>query len=225
LGRETALAFARRGWDVAVNCIRSVDAARAVAAEVRDCGVEAAVFKADVADLAAREALIASVVERFGRLDCLVNNAAIALDHPLARFPERDWNAVVATDLTGPMDLARRAAAAMGPGGSIVNVISICGLWGCGGAAAYSAAKAGLAGFTRGLAAELRPRGVRVNAVAPGYMPTDMGNAAPRMREAARARHAMGVLSAPAGAAAFIVQLADMPSVGGQAFLLDGRIR
>jgi len=227
LGRELALSFGRAGWNVVVNCVRSVDAAAAVAEEVRSlaAGGEAVVARADVARRSAQGPLIDDAVGRWGRLDCLVNNAAIALDRPVAALSSRDWEAVMATDLLAPMALARRAAEVMEPGSSIVNVISICGLWGCAGAPAYSAAKGALAGFTRGAAGELAAKGIRINAVAPGYMATDMGAAAPAAREAARAQHAMGVLSDPRTAAEFIVGLTQVPSVTGQVFVLDGRVR
>ena len=132
---------------------------------------------------------------------------------------------MIAADLLGPIHLARRAAEAMQPGSSVVNISSICGLWGCVGASAYSAAKGALAGFTTGAAAEFAARGIRINVIAPGYMPTEMGSAAPRAMDAAQAQHAMGVLSDPAATAEFVLELVDMPSITGQLFVLDGRIR
>ena len=225
LGREIALRFARGGWNVVVNCARSVDKANAVADDIRSAGVGAAVVQADVADPATHSVLIDAAVGRWGRLDCLVNNAAIPSESRIVNAPERLWDAVIATDLLGPMHLARRAAEVMSPGASVVNITSICGLWGCLGAAAYSAAKGALAGFTAGAAAEFAARGVRINAIAPGYMPTEMGRAAPRAMDAAREQHAMKVLSDPAATAEFAFQLTGMPAVTGQVFVLDGRIR
>ncbi|MFO7898321.1 MAG: SDR family NAD(P)-dependent oxidoreductase [Planctomycetota bacterium] len=225
LGREIALQCAREGWNVVVNAVRSADAAEVVAEQARALGADAAVVMADVADRSDRARLIDAAVTEWGRLDCLVNNAAIIVDRPLPRLAESDWDAVMATDLLAPMDLTRRAAAAMARGGLVVNVGSICGLWGCAGSAAYSAAKGALIGFTRGAAAELAGRGVRVNAVAPGYLPTEMGRAAPAAMEIAREQHAMRTLSDPATAAAFILRLWEMPGVTGQVFNLDGRIR
>lgn len=224
LGRALALEFARTGWDLRIHCLRSVDAAEDVARQARALGADAAVLTADLGDPDGPAALLHDAMQR-GPLGCLVNNAAITVDAPLARQTESDWDAVVATDLLAPIALSRRAARAMPPGGQIVNVISICGLWGCAGAPAYSAAKAALGGFTAAAAAEFASRGVRLNAVAPGYMPTDMGRAAPGAMDAARAAHAMGTLSAPEDAAAFIAGLARMQHVTGQVFVLDGRIR
>jgi 3-oxoacyl-[acyl-carrier protein] reductase len=225
LGREIALRFARGGWNVVVNCVRSVDKANAVAEEARSLGADAIVVQADVADPATHSGLIDAAVGRWGRLDCLVNNAAIPSEARVVNTPEQSWDAVIAADLLGPMQLARRAAEAMSPGASIVNMTSICGLWGCPGAAAYSTAKGALAGFTAGAAAELAARGVRINAIAPGYMPTEMGKAAPRAMDAAREQHAMKVLSDPAATAEFILELTGLRTVTGQIFVLDGRIR
>lgn len=225
LGREIALRFGRAGWNVVVNYVRSADAAEEVAAQVRSFGADAAAARADVAEPAACEKLVGTAIRLWGRLDCLVNNAAITRDRPIVRLPEDDWDAVIATDLLAPMRLARRAAGVMPAGSCVVNVVSLCGLWGCAGASAYSAAKAALSGFTSGAAAEFARKGIRINAVAPGYMPTDMGRSAPGAMEAARAQHAMHVLSDPRGAAEFVFALSAMPSVSGQVFVLDGRIR
>lgn len=225
LGREIALRFARGGWNVVINCVRSLDQANAVADEARSLGTEAVVVQADIADRATHAAVIAGAVDRWGRLDCLVNNAAIPSESRIINTPEPAWDDVIAADLLGPMHLARRAAEAMRPGSSVVNIASICGLWGCVGASAYSAAKGALAGFTAGAAAAFGARGVRINVIAPGYMPTEMGRAAPKAMEAAEAQHAMGVLSDPAATAEFILELVGMPSITGQLFVLDGRIR
>ena len=225
LGCEIALRFARGGWNVVVNCVNSIDKANAVADEARSLGADAIVVQADVSDLTTHPALLDAAVGRWGRLDCLINNAAIPSEARIANTSERLWDDVIATDLLGPMHLARRAAEVMKPGASVLNITSICGLWGCAGAPAYSAAKGALAGFTAGVAAELAAKGVRINTVAPGYLPTEMGKAAPRAMDAAKAQHAMRVLSDPAATAEFVLQLAGMPSVTGQMFNLDGRIR
>ena len=225
LGREIALRFARGGWNVAVNYFRSADAAQTVAAEIGSLGSESAVVQADVADATTHDMLIGAAMQRWGRLDCLVNNAAIVRDYSVTKLCEGDWDELMSADLFGPMGLARRAAEVMRPGSSIVNVTSICGLWGCGGASAYSAAKAALSGFTSAAAAEFGEKGVSINAIAPGYMATDMGRSAPGAANRAWSQHAMGVLSEPRAAAEFIFQLARMPGISGQVFNADGRIR
>jgi 3-oxoacyl-[acyl-carrier protein] reductase len=225
LGREMALTFARAGWNVAVNGRSDSDELRATLAELTDAGAEALAAPADIADREEHQGLIDRVTERWGRLDCLVNNAALAHNRPTARMPDAMWDRVMATNLLGPMHLARRAAEVMRPGSTVVNIISICGLWGCAAGAPYSTAKGALAGFTRGAAEEFARRGLRINAIAPGYMPTDMGNATPKARAVAMGQHAMGVLSDPRATAAFILALTRMPTVNGQVFNLDGRIR
>jgi 3-oxoacyl-[acyl-carrier protein] reductase len=225
LGREMALTFARAGWNIAVNGRSDSVELRATLAELAEAGAEALALPADIADRASHRALIDGVMGRWGRLDCLVNNAALMQGNPTWQLDDALWDRVLATNLLGPMHLARRAAEVMRPGALVANVISICGLWGCAGAAAYSTAKGALAGFTRGAAAEFAERGLRINAMAPGYMATDMGNAAPKARTVAMRHHAMGVLSDPRATAAFILALTRMPTVNGQVFNLDGRIR
>jgi 3-oxoacyl-[acyl-carrier protein] reductase len=225
LGRATALAFGRAGWGVVVNAVRSADAAAETARAVAELGGDALVAMADVTDPSRHQSLIDAALHRWDRLDALVNNAAIALDRPLPRFPESDWDRTVATDLLGAMALARCGSAAMLEHGSILNVISMCGMWGCPGSAAYSAAKGALAAFTQAAAAEFAIRHVRVNALAPGYLATDLGRRSAAMMTAARNAHPMHTLSDPAAAADLIVRLSTMPFVNGQVITLDGRIR
>ena len=225
LGREVALRFGSAGWNIGVNCIHSIDAAEATVEGLIGAGADAFVARADIADRSSHQALIESVIDRWDRLDCLVNNAAVPQNGSTPCLDDAEWDRVIATDLLGPMHLARRAAGVMRPGSTIVNIISLCGLWGCAGSVAYSAAKGALAGFTQGAARELAKRGVCINAIAPGYMATDMGNATPEAMVAAIRQHAMGVLSDPRAAAEFILALTRMPAITGQMFNLDGRIR
>ena len=225
LGREIALRFARGGWNVLVNCVRSGAAAEAVADEARRTGSDAVVVQADVADPSVRDRLIETATGRWGRLDCLVNNAAAFGPARIVSLAAAAWDEMIAVDLLAPMALARRAAVVMRPGSSVVNVVSICGLWGCAGVSAYSGAKGALAGFTSGAAEEFALRGICINAVAPGYLPTEMGKSAPDAMESARSQHAMGILSDPQGAAEFVFRLGRMSRVSGQVFVLDGRIR
>ena len=225
LGRVVALRFARGGWNVVVNCVRSADGAAAVGTEAESLGAETIVVQGDVAEDAVQGELIDAAMRRWGRLDCLVNNAGVDESKPLSKLGEETWDRIIAVDLLGPIGLIRRAAAVMRPGSSVVNVCSMCGVWGCPGASAYSAAKSALAALAPGMASQLRRKGIRINGVAPGYMPTDMGSSFPAAMEAARSRHAMGALADPQGAAEFIFQLTQMPQTTGQLFILDGRIR
>ncbi len=225
LGREIALAFAAAGWSVVVNGCRSPEAADAVSKDARQLGADAIAIMADVGDRAGRDRLVEAALEWGGRLDCLVNNAAVDVGRPVVRLSEDDWDQVMEIDLLAPMALARSAAEVMEPGGLIVNIVSFCGLAGCPRAAAYSTAKAALTGLTRAEAPRFVDRRLRINAIAPGYMPTDLGRATPAAMDIAREQHAMGTLSQPAATAAFILHLYDMPGITGQVFNLDGRIR
>jgi 3-oxoacyl-[acyl-carrier protein] reductase len=176
IGAEVAVKAATEGAVVAIHYRSGADAAAATLDRVRACGAEAESFAADVADGPQAEALVARVIERFGRIDGLVNNAGLTQVGPFLEIEPADWDAVIRTDLTAAFHTCRAALPSMvGRGsGSIVNVASRLGQMGVSQTAAYSAAKAGLIGLTRALAREFGPSGIRVNAVAPGVTVTDM---------------------------------------------------
>jgi 3-oxoacyl-[acyl-carrier protein] reductase len=179
-GRGIGAAIARRaasdGAILAVHYRASVEGARRTLAEVREAGSEGEAFDADLTDGAAAERLVERVVDRFGRLDGLVNNAGRTQVCPYLELQAGEWDAVIATDLTAAFHTCRAALPSMLERGSgaIVNVASRLGQMGIPRTAAYSAAKAGLIGLTRSLAAEFGPSGIRVNAVAPGMIETEM---------------------------------------------------
>ena len=176
IGAEVAFKAAAEGASVAVHYQRSVEAAERVVERARSLGVESEAFAADIADGRQAEGLVAAVIDRFGRVDGLVNNAGQTLVGPFLKIEPAQWDEVIATDLTAAYHTCRAALPSMVERGSgvIVNIASRLGQMGIAETAAYSAAKAGLIGLTRALAREFGPRGIRVNAVAPGVTVTEM---------------------------------------------------
>ena len=181
IGRAVCLELARQGADVAVNYAGNEAAAQETAQACRELGVRAVVLRADVADAAACDAMVAQVLEQLGRLDILVNNAGITRDGLMLRMPEADWDAVLDTNLKGAFHCMRAAYKTMmrQKSGRVVNISSVVGLRGNAGQTNYSASKAGLIGLSKSLAKELATRNVTVNVVAPGFITTDMTDALP----------------------------------------------
>jgi len=176
IGRATAIALAEVGAQVAVNYARSSTAAEEVVAEINDAGGKAIALSADVSQSEQVEALIDQTKAQFGQIDVLVNNAGITRDTLLLRMKLEDWQAVIDLNLTGIFLCTRAASKLMlkQRRGRIINIASVAGQMGNPGQANYSAAKAGVIGFTKTVAKELAPRGITVNAVAPGFITTDM---------------------------------------------------
>lgn len=176
IGAEVAVKAAAAGARVAVHYHRSAEHAQGTLERARAAGAEAETFTADLRDGPAAEALVGRVIERFGRVDGLVNNAGRTLVGPFLDIDPSDWDDVLRTDLTAAFRTCRAVLPSMVErgDGAIVNIASRLGQMGIAETAAYSAAKAGLIGLTRSLAREFGPRGIRVNAVAPGFTITDM---------------------------------------------------
>jgi 3-oxoacyl-[acyl-carrier protein] reductase len=176
IGKAVALALAAEGAKVAVNYSRSAEAAEQVVAAITEQGGAAISVQANVSINAEVEAAVKRVVAEFGTLDILVNNAGITRDKLLLRMTEDDWDSVLDTNLKGAFLFARAVAPIMVKrrSGVIVNVGSVIGKVGGAGQANYSASKAGLVGLTKSLARELGSRHIRINAVAPGFITTDM---------------------------------------------------
>ena len=187
IGRAVCLELARQGAAVAVNYAGNSAAAEETVEQCRALGVEAEAFQADVADPAACDALIAAVKERFGRLDILVNNAGIARDGLLMTAKEEDFSQTLDTNLKGAYFCTKAAAKVMlrQKYGRIVCLSSVVGLRGNPGQTAYAASKAGVIGLVKAAAKELAGRDITVNAVAPGFIETDMTAVLPEKAKAA----------------------------------------
>ena len=176
IGAEVAVKAAAEGAVVAIHYRRSADGAQRTLERVRGAGSDGAVFEADLAKGSQAEALVGRAIERFGRVDGLVNNAGQTQVGPFLEIEPGQWDEVIRTDLTAAYYTCRAVLPSMVERGSgvIVNISSRLGQMGITDTAAYSAAKAGLIGLTRALAREFGPRGIRVNAVAPGVTVTEM---------------------------------------------------
>jgi len=176
IGRAIALALAAEGAKVVVNYASSSGAADAVVAEIVEAGGEAIALQADVSKADQVDALVAATVDKWGRIDVLVNNAGITRDTLLLRMKPEDWQAVIDLNLTGVFLCTRAISKIMlkQKSGRIINISSVVGEMGNPGQANYSAAKAGVLGFTKAVAKEVASRGITVNAIAPGFIATDM---------------------------------------------------
>ncbi|HBV85816.1 3-oxoacyl-[acyl-carrier-protein] reductase [Desulfosporosinus sp.] len=176
IGRAIALELAAAGVKVVVNYAGRSDKAEETLELIRGAGGEGVVVQADVSQQTDVDRLVRTTLEQFGRIDILVNNAGITRDTLLLRMKEDDWDAVMATNLKGVFLCTKAVSKGMlkQRSGVIVNISSVVGLSGNAGQANYAAAKAGIIGFTKSIAKEFASRGIRVNAVAPGYISTDM---------------------------------------------------
>ena len=176
IGKAAALALASQGAKVVVNYARSSDAAEAIVKQITEAGGEAIAIQADVSQSEQVDNLIKTALDKFGRIDVLINNAGITKDTLLLRMKLEQWQAVIDLNLTGVFLCTKAVSKTMlkQRSGRIINIASVAGQMGNPGQANYSAAKAGVIGFTKTVAKELANRGVTVNAVAPGFIETDM---------------------------------------------------
>lgn len=175
IGRDTALSFAREGANI-VTCDLSDDSLAQLGVEVKSLGREFLAFNVDVSDFAKIGDMVNKILDKFKRIDILVNNAGITKDSLIVRMTERDWDSVLAVNLKGTFNVTRAVSRVMlkQRTGKIVNIASIIGITGNAGQANYAASKAGIIGLTKATARELGPRGINVNAVAPGFIQTEM---------------------------------------------------
>jgi 3-oxoacyl-[acyl-carrier protein] reductase len=226
IGRAIALKFAAEGADVV--CVsRTQENSEKVAAEIRALGRKAWAFAVDVADAAAVSSAAGKILAEAGKVDILVNNAGVTRDGLLMRMSDADWDMVLDTNLKGAFLITKAFSRAMikARTGRIINVSSVIGLIGNAGQCNYAASKAGLIGFTQSAAKELASRGITANAIAPGFIETDMtSELKPEMREAILKQIPLGSFGSAediAGAALYLASPAAR-YVTGQVLTVDG---
>jgi 3-oxoacyl-[acyl-carrier protein] reductase len=229
IGRAIALRLAQLGAKVAVNYFKSTDAANQVVEAIKADGGQALAVQGDVGKFEEAQRVIKATTDAFGRLDIVVNNAGTTRDNLLALMKEQDWDVILTTDLKSVFNVSKAALRPMMKQkyGRIVNITSVAGIMGNPGQTNYSAAKAGIIGFTKAMAKEYGVRGIAVNAVAPGYVPTDLTNPLPQeVKEALlklTALQRFGTCEEVADAVAFLAS-DNARYITGQVLAVDGGI-
>lgn len=227
IGKAIAKKLALQGAKVIINYNGSEEKALAVKAEIEEAGGQAVVYQCNVADYAACEIFIQTVIKEQGSLDILVNNAGITRDGLLMKMSEEDFDQVVNTNLKGAFHTMRFAVRQMlkQRSGRIINMSSVVGVSGNAGQVNYAASKAGVIGMTKSAARELASRGVTVNAVAPGFISTDMTDVlSDKVKEAAEGQIPLGRFGKPEDVAAAVAFLASEEAgyITGQVLHVDG---
>ncbi len=224
IGKACAIELAKAGCDVVITYAGNSAAAEKTVEELKALGSNSDSYKFDVSNQAEVDEAIAKIIEKYGRIDVLLNNAGITRDDLFIRMDAEKWNAVINTNLNSAFYVSKPVVKLMMKqrSGAIINTSSVVGLYGNPGQANYSAAKAGLIGFTKSLAKELGSRGIRVNAVCPGFIETDMTKDLPNMDEYLKAisLRRLGQAEDIAKAVKFLALDADY--VTGQALEVDG---
>lgn len=227
IGRAMALAFAKQGANVGFTYLSSVEKGQALEAELQALGVKAKGYRSDASDFKAAEELMTQFLADFGTLDALVNNAGVTKDGLLMRMSEEQWDTVININLKSVFNLTKASIRQLMKQkyGSIINITSVVGLRGNAGQANYSASKAGIIGFTKSVALELGSRNIRSNAIAPGFIETEMtGELDPKVVQGWADSIPMkraGTAEEVANAAVFLAS--DMSSyISGQVIQVDG---
>jgi 3-oxoacyl-[acyl-carrier protein] reductase len=181
IGRAIAIKLAQQGANVAFTYLSSVEKGEALVSELAAFGIKAKGYRSDASDFKAAEELVNSIVSEFGRLDIVVNNAGITKDNLLMRMTEENFNDVIKTNLNSVFNVTKACQRPMlkQRSGSIINISSVVGVKGNAGQANYAASKAGIIGFSKSIALELGSRNIRCNAIAPGFIETEMTDALP----------------------------------------------
>lgn len=227
IGRAVAVALAQAGYDVAINYSSNVSAAEEVAQAVKACGQKAVLVQGDVSRKEEAERIVAETQKEFSHIDVLVNNAGITRDTLVRRMKEADWDAVLSTNLKGVFLMTQAVIGDMFKQrrGVIINMSSIVGVTGNIGQANYAAAKAGVIGLTKANAKEFAARGIRVNAIAPGFIHTDMTSGLPdKIKESLIKQIPLGAMGEPEDIAAAVRFLAsdDARYITGQVLQVNG---
>lgn len=227
IGRAVAVALAKAGADVAITYARSAEAAEEVKAEIEALGRRAIAVQADAVDAGRADEVIGQITKAWERLDVVVNNAGITKDTLIMRMTEEQWDDVITTNLKSVFNYSKAAIRPMmrQRSGSIINVSSVVGISGNAGQTNYAASKAGIIGFTKSLAKEIASRNIRVNAIAPGYIRTEMtGQLNEDVLKAIEGSIPMGRSGEPEEVADTIVFLASDASryITGETIRVDG---
>jgi 3-oxoacyl-[acyl-carrier protein] reductase len=227
IGRAVVIALAKAGAKVVINYAGNVIAAQEVEQVITNAGGQAILVQGDVSDAGAVEAMVKQTMDTYGRIDILINNAGITRDNLLMRMKEEDWDMVMNTNLKGIFHCTKAASRIMMKqrSGKIINMTSVVGVMGNAGQSNYAAAKAGVIGFTKSMAKELSSRGITVNAIAPGFISTDMTAVlSDQVKTELATKVPLGRLGAPEDVAAAVLFLASDTAnyITGQILHVDG---
>lgn len=227
IGAAIAKALAKEDAAVVINYNGSGERAKAVAEEIKVSGGKAEIYQCNVADFDACGEMIKTLIQKYGRIDILVNNAGITKDGLLVKMTEEDFDAVINTNLKGAFHTIRHMSRYFlkQKSGKIINISSVSGIMGNAGQANYSASKAGIIGLTKSAARELASRGINVNAIAPGFIATDMTDSMPKeAREKMIEKIPLNRIGGPEEIADLAVFLASDKAdyITGQVFAVDG---